>query len=88
MFPLLFNEATKVERSEHLHAQSYERTTERHGQANGFTDKTLLTRSGALESSIPQVRDSEGFERTRTAEKLRKDKHCNIRVRPHCPLGG
>lgn len=58
VFQLLMNEAMKVERSEHLHAQPYERTSERHGQANGFKDKTLLTRSGPLELSIPQVRDS------------------------------
>jgi transposase-like protein len=58
VFQLLMNEAMKVERSEHLHAQPYERTAERHGQANGFKDKTLLTRSGPLELSIPQVRDS------------------------------
>lgn len=55
---LLLNESMKIERSEHLHAQPYERTSERLGQANGFKDKTLLTRSGPLELSIPQVRDS------------------------------
>ena len=55
---LLLNEAMKAERSEHLHAQPYERTEARQGQANGFKSKTLLTRSGPLELSIPQVRDS------------------------------
>ena len=58
VFQLLLNEAMKAERSEHLHAQPYERTQQRQGQANGFKDKTLLTRSGPLELSIPQVRDS------------------------------
>jgi transposase-like protein len=58
VFQTLLNEAMKVERSEHLHAQPYERTSERQGLANGFKDKTLLTRSGPLELSIPQVRDS------------------------------
>ncbi len=55
---LLLNESMKIERSEHLHAQPYERTEGRQGLANGFKDKTLLTRSGPLELSIPQVRDS------------------------------
>ena len=58
VFQLLLNEAMKVERSEHLHAQPYERSEGRQGQANGFKPKTLLTRSGPLELSIPQVRDS------------------------------
>jgi putative transposase len=58
VFQLLLNEAMKVERSEHLHAQPYERTEGRQGQSNGFKPKTLLTRSGPLELSVPQVRDS------------------------------
>lgn len=53
VFQLLLNEAMKVERSEHLHAQPYERTAERQGQANGFKAKNLLTRSGPLELSVP-----------------------------------
>ena len=55
---ILLNEAMKAERSEHLHAAPYERTSERQGQANGYKDKTVLTRSGPLELNIPQVRDS------------------------------
>jgi putative transposase len=58
VFELLLNEAMKVERSEHLNAQPYERTDNRRGHANGFKPKTLLTRSGPLDLSIPQVRDS------------------------------
>jgi putative transposase len=55
---LLLNEAMKVERSEHLNARPYERTDDRRGQANGFKPKSLMTRSGPLDLSIPQVRDS------------------------------
>jgi transposase-like protein len=55
---VLLNEAMKIERSEHINAQPYERTDERQGHANGFKPKTLVTRSGPLELSIPQVRDS------------------------------
>jgi len=58
IFQLLVNEAMKVERSEHLHALPYERSEGRQGQANGFKDKTMVTRSGPLGLSIPQVRDS------------------------------
>lgn len=54
----LLNEAMKIEREQHLNAKPYERSAERRGQANGFKSKTLLTRSGALELEIPQVRDS------------------------------
>lgn len=57
-FQTLLNEAMRLERSHHLQAAPYERTTERRGHANGFKDKTLLTRAGALELKIPQVRDS------------------------------
>lgn len=52
----LFNEAMKVERSHFLGAGPYERTPQRVGQANGFKDKTVQTRVGAVELSIPQVR--------------------------------
>lgn len=60
VFQDLLNMAMIAERSEYLQAQPYERTESRQGQANGFKPKTLLTRSGALELAIPQVRDG-GF---------------------------
>ena len=52
----LLNEAAKIERTEALKAAPYERTEERTGYANGFKDKTLHTRMGALEVKVPQVR--------------------------------
>jgi putative transposase len=55
---ILLNEAMKAERSEHLNAQPYERTSDRRGHANGFKPKTFVTRSGPLDLLIPQVRDS------------------------------
>lgn len=58
VFQMLLNESMKLERSEHLHAQPYERTEGRQGQANGFKPKTMSTRSGPLDLAIPQVRDS------------------------------
>ena len=42
----VFNEVMKIERELHLKARSYERSSERQGQANGFKNKTFLTSSG------------------------------------------
>jgi hypothetical protein len=36
---ILVNEASKIERAEHLNAQPYERSGERAGHANGFKPK-------------------------------------------------
>jgi len=55
---LLLNAAMRLEREHHLGAAAYERNEQRRGYANGFKPKTIQTRSGALEVSIPQVRDS------------------------------
>ena len=52
----LLNEAMKAERSEFLKAAPYERTSERIGHANGFKDKTILTRVGPARLKVPQVR--------------------------------
>ncbi len=58
---ILVNEAMKIERSEVLGAQPYERTNERRGYANGFKPKTLATRIGKLELQVPQTRDVEFY---------------------------
>jgi len=55
---VVLNEAMKIERSHALGARPYERTPERRGQANGFKDKTVLSRLGQLELKVPQTRDS------------------------------
>jgi putative transposase len=57
---LLFNAAMKIEREQFLGASSHERTEERKGYANGYKNKTLQTRMGALDLDVPQVRDA-GF---------------------------
>lgn len=56
-FTLLMNEAMKLERSQFLQADHYERTGGRRGYANGFKPKTLRSRLGELDLRIPQVRD-------------------------------
>ena len=58
---ILVNEAMKIERSEVLGAQPYERTSERRGYANGFKPKTLATRIGQLELQVPQTRGVEFY---------------------------
>ena len=55
---ILVNEASTIERAQHLNAQPYERSGERSGHANGFKPKTVLTRLGEVTFEVPQVRDS------------------------------
>jgi len=52
----LFNEAMKLERNEALQALPYERSEDRVGYANGYKERTIQTRMGAVQVSIPQVR--------------------------------
>jgi transposase-like protein len=52
----LLNEAMKLERSQVLGAQPYERTFERRGYANGYKPKAVETRIGRLELAVPQTR--------------------------------
>lgn len=58
---ILVDEAMKIERSETLGAQPYERTNKRRGHANGFKPKTLNTRVGKLELQVPQTRGVEFY---------------------------
>ena len=58
---LLVNQAMLVERAHALQAQPYERTPARQGHANGFKDKTLTTRLGAITFDVPQVRGDVDF---------------------------
>jgi len=41
---ILVNEASKIERAQHLSALPFERSEHRLGYANGFKPKTVLTR--------------------------------------------
>lgn len=55
---VLLNEAMLSERETHLQAKPYERSEDRQGYANGFKNKTLKTRYGALHVDIPQTRET------------------------------
>jgi len=61
---LLINEAMKVERSQVLGAQPYQRTPERRGYANGYKPKTVHSRVGTLELAVPQARGVEFYPST------------------------
>jgi putative transposase len=54
---MLLNAAMVLEREKYLGAAQYERSTQRRGYANGFKNKTVQTRSGALTVDVPQARD-------------------------------
>src|SRR3712207_1826488 len=53
---ILLNAAMRLERQKFIGAGPYERSAERQAHANGFKDKTLQTRLGALTVAVPQVR--------------------------------
>ena len=57
---ILVNEASRIERAQHLQATPYERSAQRVDYANGYKDKTVLTRMGEVTFEVPQVR-SGGF---------------------------
>src|SRR5262249_21335492 len=60
-FRLLLNAAMWLERQKYLAAAPYERCPERRDQANGYKDKTVHTRIGALTLAVPQVRNTDFY---------------------------
>src|SRR5215831_10725067 len=70
---ILLNTAMLLERQKHMGAQPYERTSGRVAHANGFTDKTLTTRMGALALAVPQVREG-GFYPSSLEKGLRSER--------------
>jgi putative transposase len=59
----LLNTCMKIERTQFLGAEPYQRTDRRVSQANGFKDKTLNSRLGKMRVHVPQVRNSEFYPR-------------------------
>src|SRR6185437_7335398 len=47
----------ELEVAQHLGAERYQRTPNRHGERNGYRDRTWDTRVGSLELRVPRVRD-------------------------------
>ena len=74
---ILVNEASRIERSQFLNAQPYERSADRTDYANGFKPKTVMTRVGELTFEIPQVR-SGGFYPSALEKGSRTEQALNI----------
>ena len=53
---IMLNEAMKIERSQALGADPYQRSERRQGYANGFKPKTIETRIGSMTVQVPQAR--------------------------------
>jgi putative transposase len=70
---ILLNAAMQLERQKYLNAQPHERTPERVAHANGFKDKTVLTRLGAIPLAVPQVREG-GFYPASLEKGLRSER--------------
>jgi transposase-like protein len=80
---LLLNEAMKLERSEFLGADPWERTNKRRGYANGFKDKKIRSRVGELALQIPQARaavDGELFYPRSLERGLRSERALKLAV--------
>ena len=77
---LIIDEAMKIERSQALQAQPYERTEERRGYANGFKDKTVSTRLGKICFSIPQVRGDLDFYPSALEKGLRSERAFKLAI--------
>jgi putative transposase len=58
---IMLNEAMRLERSQVIEAEPYQRSERRRGYANGFKPKTLGTRLGAITFQVPQARGVEFY---------------------------
>lgn len=58
---MMVNAAMQSEVSAYIGADPHQRSADRRGQRNGFKPRTLLTRVGQLELSVPQVRACEPY---------------------------
>jgi putative transposase len=76
---LLLNAAMLAEREKYLGAAPYERTTERRDYANGYKEKTIASRVGALQVAVPQVRNGE-FYPSSLEKGLRSERALKIAV--------
>ncbi|MEA1875473.1 MAG: IS256 family transposase [Bacteroidota bacterium] len=76
MLEKLLNIVAVIEREKYIGAGHYERSESRTCHANGFKDKTLLTRTGPLSLKVPQVRDGDfypsSFEKGMRSERALK----------------
>jgi transposase-like protein len=74
---ILVNEASKIERAQFLNARPHERTPERADYANGFKQKTVMTRVGEQTFDVPQVRGG-GFYPSALEKGTRTERALNV----------
>ena len=74
---ILVNEASRIERAQHLQAMPYERSAQRVDQANGYKPKTMLTRLGEITFEVPQV-GSGGFYPSALERGSRSEQSINL----------
>lgn len=76
---MLINTAMRLERERHLGVESYERSEQRRGYANGYKPKTVKTRVGELTLAVPQVREG-GFYPQSLEKGLRSERALKLAV--------
>ena len=74
---ILVNEASKIERAQFLNARPHERTPDRADYANGFKQKTIMTRVGEQTFDVPQVRGG-GFYPSALDKGTRTERALNV----------
>lgn len=74
---ILVNEASVIERAAYLKAAPFERSAARVDHANGYKNKTMLTRLGAIDFDVPQVRGS-GFYPSALEKGSRSEQAMNL----------
>jgi transposase-like protein len=74
---ILVNEASKIERAQFLNARPHERTPDRADYANGFKQKTVMTRVGEQTFDVPQVRGG-GFYPSALDKGTRTERALNV----------
>jgi len=70
----LLNRTMAAEASAHVAAAPHERTDRRRGHRNGYKPRTLATRVGELELSVPQVRSCEPYHPSMFAKWQRSER--------------
>ena len=74
---LLVNQASLIERERYIGVPAYERGEARKAHANGFKNKTMLTRLGKVNFSVPQVREG-GFYPSALERGCRSERAMNL----------
>ena len=74
---ILVDQASLIERERFMGVAAYERGEARKAQANGYKNKTMLTRFGKLDFSVPQVREG-GFYPSALEKGARSERAMNL----------